>query len=155
MKQETKQNIAHFATVNAYALSISTKQSVEIASFIRNRKISQAKSLLSEVINKKRAVPFKRYNRDTGHKPGKIASGRYPEKASKEFIKLLSALEANAEYKGLDSKNLVISEVIANKGTQQLHPGRHRGRVMKRTHIKIVAKEVEDDRKKVPERKNK
>ena len=85
MKQETKQNIAHFATVNAYALSISTKQSVEIASFIRNRKISQAKSLLSEVINKKRAVPFKRYNRDTGHKPGKIASGRYPEKASKEF----------------------------------------------------------------------
>ena len=116
MKQETKPDIAHFASVNAYALPISTKQSVEIASFLRNRKVSQAKTLLSEVIAMKMAVPFKRYNRDVGHKPG-IAAGRYPIKASKEFLNLLNTLEANAEFKGLDSKNLIISTIKANKGT--------------------------------------
>lgn len=156
MKQETKPDIAHFASVNSYALSISTKQSVEIASFLRNKKVSQAKSLLNEVISMKRAVPFKRYNRDLGHKPG-MAAGRYPIKASQEFLNLLNTLEANAEFKGLDSKNLIISTIKANKGTQQYKPGRHRGRTMKRTHITIIAKEIEeqkDDRKKIPKNKN-
>ncbi len=145
-KKETpkvKSEKAHFASVRVRNLPISTKQSVEIAGYLRGRELSKAKSFLQDVIDKKRAVPFKRYNRDMGHKPGKIASGRYPEKASKHFLMLLNSLEGNAENKGLNVEMLKLSEVIANKGPDQWHYGRLRRRKMKRTHLEIKAVEIE------------
>ena len=63
-------------------LQISTKQSVEICNFIRNKSLKVAKNMLNSVVNKKIAVPYKRYRRDVGHKAG-MASGRYPITASK------------------------------------------------------------------------
>jgi large subunit ribosomal protein L22 len=134
---------AHFASVNVKNLPISIKQSVEIARYLRGRGLAQSKAFLQDVIDKKRAVPFKRYNRDVGHKPGKIAAGRYPEKASGHFLLLLNSLEANAENKGLDVDTLIISEVIANKGPDQWHYGRLRRRKMKKTHLQIKAVEKE------------
>jgi len=133
----------HFATAKSVNLPISTKQSVEIASFIRMKLLHKAKMLLQEVVEHKKAVPYKRYNRDTGHKPGKIAAGRYPEKAISHFLQLLNTVGANAEDKGLDSKNLIITEVKANKGTQQWHQGRQRRRRMKNTHIFVKVMENE------------
>jgi len=123
-------------------LAISTKQSVEICNFLRNKKLDKAKLLLNEVIIKKRAIPFKRYNRDMGHKPG-IGAGRYPIKACKEIIRILNSVEANAENKGLDIKNLLIFDICANKGVGQWHYGRKRRRRMKRTHISIQVRELE------------
>ncbi len=134
---------AHFASVNVKSLPLSIKQSVEIARYLRGRNLSKSKVFLQDVIDKKRAVPFKRYNRDTGHKPGKVAAGRYPEKAAKHFLMLLNSLEANAENKGLDVDSLILSEVIANKGPDQWHYGRLRRRKMKRTHLQIKAVEKE------------
>lgn len=144
-KVETKstEKKEHFATAKSVNLPISTKQSVEIASFIRGKLLQKAKMLLQEVTEHKKAVPYKRYNRDTGHKPGKIAAGRYPEKAISYFMKLLNTVEANAEDKGLDSKNLIIIEMKADKGTQQWHQGRQRRRRMKNTHLYVKVAENE------------
>ena len=55
--------------------------------------------------------------------------------------KILKSAEANAQYKGLNSANLFIKHVSAQKGPTTHHYGRHRGRKAKRTHIEIVLEE--------------
>jgi len=128
------------AVANGMAMPISTKQSIEICNFIRGRPLAKAKLLLSEVIEKKRAIPFKRFTGGAGHKK-KIGSGKYPEKTCREILKLLNAVEANAQFKGLSMGDLIISELIANKASTPWHYGRQRRRKTKRTNIKVVVKE--------------
>jgi len=123
------------------ALPISKKSSVEICAFIRSKALDKAKILLQAVIDKKIAVPFKRHNKDVGHKKGKIAAGRYPEKACKEILKMLESVEANAQFKGLNTANLVIKSIIANSASRPWHYGRQSRRKMKRTNIEIVVEE--------------
>ncbi|MBS3172419.1 50S ribosomal protein L22 [Candidatus Woesearchaeota archaeon] len=132
----------HFAIARALSLPVSTKTSVEVASFMRGKEVKKVKRYLQEVIEHKKSIPFKRYNRDVGHKPGQVAAGRFPEKAISYYMKLINNVEANAENKGLDVENLIISEVKANKGPGQYHYGRKRSRKMKNTHlfIKVVEK---------------
>ena len=130
----------HIAIAKAYNLPISTKQSIEICDFLRYKKLQSVKTILDNAMQKKSAIPFKRFIMDTGHKPG-MAAGKYPQKASFEFLKLIDSAEANAENKGLDTERLVISKLIANKGNRMFHPGRHRGIKMKRTHLEIMLEE--------------
>jgi len=82
---------------------ISHKHAREIANKIKGMSIEKARDYLQAVIHKKRAVPFKRFKEQVGHRsdPG-VMSGRYPEKSAAEFLKLLDNLESNAEYKGMD-----------------------------------------------------
>jgi len=143
-KVETKieDTSAHFATAKSLNLPISTKQSYEIANFIRKKNLAKAKIMLQQVIDHKIAVPYKRYNRDTGHKRG-IAAGRYPEKACGEFLRLLNSVEANADSKGLDNEKLFISELRSTQGTHQYHAGRLHRRRMKHTHLYIKVEESE------------
>lgn len=137
------------AKVSGRNLSISTKQSIEIANFIRGKNLSKAKDILQKVINKEVVVPFKRFNRDRGHKRGKIAAGRYPIKSSKEIFNLLNSVEKNAVYNGLNGDSIYIKSIIVNKASLPWHFGRQRRRKMKRTHIDIVVEEKKDDRKKL------
>lgn len=137
------------AKLNAKDLRISTKQSVEICDFIRLKNLKAAKYILERVLQKKMAIPFKRYNRDIGHKHG-IASGSYPMNASTEILKLLHGVEANAENIGLNKNELYISKIMANKGGTQWHFGRKRRRQMKRTNIYIeVAEKTKNNEVKV------
>ncbi len=138
-KKTVSPSKSHYASVNVKDLPISTKQSVEVAKFIRGRNLKKVKSMLNQVLQKKIAVPYTRYNRDTPHRPGKIASGRYPQKATNHFLKLLNSLEANAENKGLNVDALIVSEVVANKAASQWHYGRMRRRMMKRTNLRMKA----------------
>ena len=128
-------------------IGISRKDSVEIANFIRGKMVAKVKVLLEGVIEKKVVVPYRRYNRDRGHKRGKVAAGRYPVKASTEFLRLLASAEANAVNKGMSAEDLIVSKVIANKGNGQMHHGRMRGREMKRTHLEIEVKEIKRKKK--------
>lgn len=128
------------ARAKGMTLPISFKQSVEICDFISDRNVSDAKKILQNVIEKKVAIPFKRYNWDLGHK-SKIGPGRYPEKASREFIKLIELVEANAQFKGLNTSNLVIAHISANKGGKAWHYGRQSRRKIKRTNIEIIVEE--------------
>jgi large subunit ribosomal protein L22 len=128
--------------INGRGLSISTKHCIEISNFIRNKSIKFAKTQLSLVLEKKVAIPLRRFNKDKGHKPGKIAAGSYPQNASKEILKLLNSLEGYAQHKGMDKDNLYIKEIISNRAPTSYHYGRIRGIQNRSTHIKIVAAEM-------------
>lgn len=128
--------------------SISLKKSIEICNFIRNKRISDAKMLLEDVLKEKRAVPFKRFRNGAGHKK-KIGPGKYPKKTSVAFINLLNVAEANAQNKGLSTADLIVHHICANKASSQMHYGRKRGRKMKRTHVEVYIKEEKREEKKV------
>ena len=129
-------------------LGISKKDSVEISNFLRGRMVSKAKDLLEQVIIKKVAVPYNRFNRDRGHKRGRMAAGRYPVKASTSILSLIKSAEMNALNKGMNTDDLYISKIIANKGTGQMRHGRFRGRSMKRTHLEVALSEIKKKEKK-------
>ncbi len=135
---DDKKNVAR---ASGRSLAISTKHSVEISSFIRNRKLADAKKILEGVIAKKVAVPFNRYNRDVAHKKG-IAAGRYPIKAADQILRLIESAEANAQNKGLDVGSLVVERLVANKGPNTRRAGRHRWSA-KRTHVEVMLKPME------------
>ena len=137
------------AKVIGRALPVSTKYSIEVSSMIRGREVSTARKMLQEVMVLRRPVPHKRFKRDIPHKR-KVGTGSYPIKVATEVVKLLDAVEANAQFKGLNTAHLIIAQIIVNKAGNQWHYGRQRRRQMKRTHIEIVvqeAKKSKEDRK--------
>ena len=134
-------NKEHMARAVGRALPISTKQSIEICKHINHLSTSKAKDILEKVAKKKQAIPFTRFNKDMGHKK-EIGPGRYPLKAAQEILKLIQAVEANAQFKGLNTTNLVIEHMIANVASRPWHYGRQRRRKAKRTNIEIVIKET-------------
>lgn len=131
-------------------LPISFKKSIEICDFIRYKNLNNVKALLNGVLEKKTAIPYKRFNQDTPHRRGRIAAGRYPLRTVHYFLKLINTLEANAENKGFSTEGLVIIYAAANKGETQWHTGRQRRRLMKRSHLELraIEKEVKKEKKK-------
>ena len=127
---------------------ISHKHAREIAKKIKGMSIEKARDFLQAVVNKERAVPFKRYKIQVGHRsdPG-VMAGRYPEKSAGEFIKLLDNLESNAEYKGMDLDRLRIVNATVHKGVviKRFIP-RAMGRATPKnnvlTHVELVAQEL-------------
>ena len=127
---------------------ISHKHAREIAVHIKGMSIEKARDYLTNVIHKERAVPFRRYKEQVGHRsdPG-VMSGRYPQKAATEFIKLLDNLESNAEYKGMDLDRLKIVNATVHKGViiKRFIP-RAMGRATPKnnvlTHVELVAQEI-------------
>lgn len=140
MKTKVKKGMEHRAFAKAMNLPISTKHSIEISRFLRYKNTHFAKRFLEEVMALKKAVPFNRFRRNIGHKAG-MASGRYPQKAAKEFLRLVKSVEANAQIKGLNISNLKITKILANKASLPMTGSRHR-RGTKRTHLEIEVKEV-------------
>ena len=128
--------------------SISHKHAREISVAMKGLTIEKARDYLLDVISFKRSIPFGRYKNQVGHKsdPGTM-SGRYPEKAATEILKLLDNLESNAEYKGMDLDRLKIINATAQKGViiQRIMP-RAQGRATANnnvlTHLEIVAQEI-------------
>jgi large subunit ribosomal protein L22 len=135
------------------SLPISTKQSIEVCNWIRNKEVGKAKKMLDKVMQMKQAVPYRRFHGDTGHKTG-IGPGRYPVKTCGEIKEMLDKIEASASQKGLNTESLVITHISAQKAARQWHYGRKKRRMQKRTHIEIVAKESEPKKEgKKPEKK--
>ncbi len=127
---------------------ISHKHAREIAKQLKGLSIEKARDYLQNVVNKERAVPFRRYKTQVGHRsdPG-VMAGRYPEKSATEFIKLLDNLESNAEYKGMDLDRLKIVNATVHKGVliKRFIP-RAMGRATPKnnvlTHVELVAQEI-------------
>ena len=128
--------------------TISHKHSREIGVAIKGLSIESARSFLQSVINLERAVPFRRYNNEVGHKSDTgVMAGRYPRKAATEFVKLLDNLESNAEYRGMDLDRLKIINVTVHKGRkiERFTPramGRASPRIDILTHVELVAQEI-------------
>lgn len=127
---------------------ISHKHAREVAVAIKGLSIERARDYLHAVINKNRAVAFRRYKNQVGHKSDpKMMAGRYPQKTAKEFIKVLDNLESNAEYKGMDLDRLKIINATVHKGVsiKRFIP-RAMGRATPKnnvlTHVELVAQEI-------------
>ncbi len=119
------------AVVNGVDIPISTKHSMAICRFIKRKKISQAISDLEQVAKIRKPIPMKG---EIPHRKGKMMSGRFPQKAAKQFIILLKSLSSNAIYFGIEEP--IITEAFANIGAR---PFGRKGIRRKRTHIRIVA----------------
>jgi len=72
-------------------LKISPKNAAIICRVIRGKKLKVAKKLLNDLLDKKRAL-----------------DGKYYTNATKEIKKLLESCEKNADFMGLDAKNLFV-----------------------------------------------
>lgn len=128
--------------LNARDLAISPKMSMEICRRIRNRDLKYAQNLMEDVIKMKRPLRVTRFNRDLGHKKGN-GPGRYPINAAKEFLNLLKSVKKNAENKGLNADNLIISFAKADKGGGRYRYGRKGKRRMKNTLVSLTVTEKE------------
>ena len=132
-------------------LRIKPKHAREICAVIKGMKVDRAKRYLEKVITLEQSVPFRRHKKKQAHrkdlKQFKWDAGRYPRKAAARIYEVLSAVESNAEFKGLDVESCRI-----------IHAASHRGRIIKRymtrargrstakfrhlTHIEIVIYEL-------------
>ena len=128
-------------------MPVSPKFAREVAGMIRGMKVDTARQALEDVIDKKRAVPLKRYNKRVSHKPG-VGPGRYPVKAAKAILGVLDSAASNAEYKGLDVSNMAIATISVARGrTIPGHMPRAHGRAtqwnQETVNIEIIIEEVE------------
>ena len=127
---------------------ISHKHAREIAIAMKGLSIEKARDYLLSVISFKRSIPFRRFKNQVGHKSDHgTMSGRYPEKAATEILKLLDNLESNAEYKGMDLDRLKIINATLHKGRimKRFIPramGRSSAKNNTLTHVEIVAQEA-------------
>ena len=145
MNKQLREGKEHVAVAYAKNVPISTKHSIEISNALRYQNTTYAKKFLEEVMGLKRAVPFRRATKDLGHKPG-MSSGRFPQKAAREFLKLIKSAEANAQVKGLDTTNLKIAKILANKASIPMSAGRNR-HASKNSHLEVMVKEFVKGRK--------
>jgi len=139
-----------FARAKANEVDISPKHAIEIARFIRRMNADDAIQYLEQVVDLKKAIPFRRFNKKVAHKRGltKWCGGRYPEKAARAYLRVLASVKKNAEYTGLDAANLKIVHVAANRGRgfDSMMPramGRATPKRRERVNIEIIVKEVE------------
>lgn len=140
---ELKENCAKAVGVS---LPISLKQSVMVCVAIKGKSVDKVKKYLADVIQKKKAIPFTRFNRDMGHKKG-MAAGRFPVSTCKNILSIVESAESNAQFKGLSTANLVIMHASAKKGPSTWRFGRHRRRRAKRSHVEIVIAESKKEEK--------
>jgi large subunit ribosomal protein L22 len=107
-------------TARAYGrdLNCSPKSGRNVARALKGMPVSRAKQFLEEVVAIKTPVPFKVRFRKIHHRRGTgFGPGKYPVGVAKMFLKVLEAAEANAEYKGLEKDQLVITHCTAYQGT--------------------------------------
>lgn len=147
--KEERENIA---LARGSQLDISPKHAVEICSALRGKRVDYAKGYLERVMEKRQAVPFRRFNGKVGHRKGPgLGPGRYPIKAAAAIFKILEQAEANAEFLQLDPESLRIIHIAASRGP--VTPGymsRARGRSSASNHETVnvevmVTEEPEED----------
>ncbi|MEM2275919.1 MAG: 50S ribosomal protein L22 [Thermoproteota archaeon] len=127
---------------------ISPKHAVEVARFVKGLRIPEARERLEAVVKLETPVPFRRYRKKVPHKRGVegFDSGRYPVKTARLFLRLISQLEANAEYKGLSPDRMRITGIVVHRGRRlKRYIPRAFGRATPRfetlTHVEALAVE--------------
>ena len=132
------------AVVNIQNAPISTKYSRDICKFIKYKSIKKAINELEQVLVYKKAIPMGGgYGHQKSSKRFASGSGKYPQNATKYFITLLKSLSANAITNGLEKP--IITEAFANIGQK---PRARFGKWQrKRTHIRLVARELIKNKK--------
>jgi large subunit ribosomal protein L22 len=136
------------AKASGREIRVSHKAAREVCRAVKGMMLSNAKTYLRDVIDKKKAVPFRRHKKKVGHRSGldKTFAGRYPVKTSQKILRVIEAAEANAENKGLDLDRLKILHAAAYPGikikrfTPRAH-GRASPKYETTIHVEIVLEE--------------
>jgi large subunit ribosomal protein L22 len=136
------------AIASGREVRVSHKSAREVCKTIKGMMLATAKRYLRDVIDKKKPVPFRRYNKKVGHRRGleKAFTGRYPVKAAQKVLHVVEGAEANAENKGLDVDRLRVFHAVAYPGIKikrympRAH-GRSSPKFNTTTHIEIVLDE--------------
>ena len=128
-------------------MPISPKFTREICGLIRGMKVNKAISTLEGVIALETPVPLKRYNKRVSHKQG-VGPGRYPKKAAAAVLGVVKSAVANAEYKGLNTDDMVIRTISASRGrVTPGHMARAHGRATEwnqdTVNLEVIIEEVE------------
>jgi large subunit ribosomal protein L22 len=128
-------------------LPISPKHSREICRMVRGMEVNEAVRVLSDIVELKKAVPFRKYNKCVSHKKG-TGPGRFPKKAASAILRVIESARSNAEYKGLDADSMRIKIIAAHLGrTQEGWIPRAYGRATPFNHqtvnIEVILEEME------------
>lgn len=149
--QEQRYDSDRIAKASGRDLRIKPKHAREICACLKGMKVDQAKSFLEDVIQLKRSVPFRRHKKKQAHrkdlKEFKWYAGRFPQKAGARIYEVLTAVESNAEYKGLDVDLCRIIHAAANRGRiikryiERAH-GRSSPKYKHLSHVELIIYEV-------------
>ena len=140
-------------------LRVHFKNTREASMAIRGMGLATAKQYLTDVVARKRVVPFRRFCGGVGRTAQAknegitTSQGRWPVKSCEFLLGLLKNAESNAEVKGLDTDNLVITHIQCNKAQQQRRRtyrahGRINPYMSTPCHIELVLSEKEESVKK-------
>jgi large subunit ribosomal protein L22 len=148
---EQKYDAERLAKASGRDLRIKPKHAREICAAIKGMKVDQAKTFLEKVIRLEQSVPFRRHKKKQAHrhdlKEFKWYAGRYPRKAAARIYEILSAVESNGEFKGLDVELCRIIHAAAHHGRiikryiQRAH-GRSSAKFKHLSHVEIVIYEM-------------
>jgi len=129
----------------------SLKFSTEACRLIKGKNVNKVLELLKRIENMEQPLPLKRYNTKVAHRKGDagsngVKSGRFPVNTVKIFTKLLELVKANADFKGLDSENLIITHTFVSQGFSRVShqpKGRIAGKRRKRksVHLEVIVQE--------------
>merc|ERR1712010_396620 len=106
-------------------LRVHFKNTRETAMAIKGMNLTKAKDYLEDVVDKKRAIPFRRFCGGVGRTAQAAAAGstngqgRWPKKSYEFVLGLLRNAEANAEMKDLEVDRLFVSHIQVNRAVQQ------------------------------------
>ncbi|GAA0671721.1 50S ribosomal protein L22 [Natronoarchaeum mannanilyticum] len=130
---------------------MSHKHSKAIAREIKGKTAAEATEYLEAVIAEEQPVPFRQHNSGVGHKSGVDGwdAGRYPEKASGEFLDLIENAVNNADHQGFDGEEMIIEHVAAHKvGEVQGRKPRAMGRATAwntiEVDVELILKEADE-----------
>jgi len=148
---EQKYDSERIAKASGRDLRIKPKHAREICAAIKGMRVDQAKTFLEKVIRLEQSVPFRHYKKKQAHrhdlKEFKWYAGRYPRKAAARIYEILSAVESNGEFKGLDVEVCRIIHAAAHRGRiikryiQRAH-GRSSAKFKNLSHVEIVIYEM-------------
>ncbi|MAS80607.1 MAG: 50S ribosomal protein L22 [Euryarchaeota archaeon] len=138
---------SNLVSARAVNLNCHHKHCYHIAKAIRGMNAEDAKDYLEDVVSKKKAIPYQRRSRKgrggntmAGHRKGKLGPGKFPHKASLEFIKLINSAMDNARqrFDDIDAEDMVITHVAAHRGqvATNMRP-RARGRATPSNHYQV------------------
>ncbi len=147
MKYSAERNPEKSARAYGSEMHCSPKHSQNIMRAIKGMKISDAEQLLEDVIALKRPIPFKTHLTSVSHRKG-MGPGAYPKKASTYILGVLKNAENNAEYKGLDTENMIVIHASAYqgriiKGMMSRAQGRTTPKNEQTTNVELIVEEKE------------
>lgn len=100
-------------------LRVSFKNTRETAQAVSGWQVNKALQYLEAVSEKKRAIPFRRFNGSIGRtaqgKEFGVTKARWPVKSVKFVSDLIQNAVVNAEAKGLDASSLYIKHIQVNQ----------------------------------------